>query len=65
MGQSAGLVTPREKEVLQLLAKGMTYREIALQLGVTAETIKKHLKNIYQKLQVQNKIKALNKFRLL
>ena len=55
----------REKEVLELLSKGLLYKEIAECLGVTHETVKKHLKNIYQKLHVQNKIEALNKFRLL
>lgn len=59
------LLSLREKEVLELLAKGLLYKEIADQLGVTHETVKKHLKNIYQKLHVQNKIEALNKFRLL
>ncbi len=55
----------REKEVLELLSKGLLYKEIAERLGVTHETVKKHLKNIYQKLHVQNKIEALNKFKLL
>lgn len=59
------LLSIREKEVLELLAKGLLYKEIADQLGVTHETVKKHLKNIYQKLHVQNKIEALNKFRQL
>ena len=59
------LLSQREKEVLELLAKGFSYKEIASQLGVSMETVKKHLKNIYQKLHVQNKIEALNKFRLL
>lgn len=59
------LLSHREKEVLELLAKGLLYKEIALELGVGNETVKKHLKNIYQKLHVQNKIEALNKFRLL
>ncbi|MFI5133255.1 MAG: response regulator [Chitinophagales bacterium] len=59
------LLSPREKEVLELLAKGMLYKEIAERLGVGTETVKKHLKNIYQKLHVQNKIEAINKFRLL
>ena len=53
----------REKEVLELLAMGLLYKEIAEKLGVTHETVKKHLKNIYQKLHVQNKIEALNKYR--
>jgi two-component system, NarL family, response regulator LiaR len=59
------LLSPREKEVLEWLAKGLVYKEIAQRLGVGSETVKKHLKNIYQKLHVQNKIEALNKFRLL
>ena len=59
------LLSIREKEVLELLAKGLLYKEIADKLGVTHETVKKHLKNIYQKLHVQNKIEALNKFRHL
>ena len=59
------LLSIREKEVLELLAKGLLYKEIADKLGVTHETVKKHLKNIYQKLHLQNKIEALNKFRQL
>ncbi len=53
----------REKEVLEHVAKGLLYKEIAEQMGITRETVKKHLKNIYQKLHVQNKIEALNKFK--
>jgi NarL family two-component system response regulator LiaR len=59
------LLTNREKEVLDFLAKGLLYKEIAEKLGVSHETIKKHLKNIYQKLHVQNKIEALKKVNLL
>ncbi|MEO6611566.1 MAG: response regulator transcription factor [Chitinophagaceae bacterium] len=62
---TASLLSLREKEVLEWLAKGLLYKEIAQHLGVGTETIKKHLKNIYQKLHVQNKIEALNKFKLL
>lgn len=61
----SNLLSLREKEVLELLSKGLLYKEIAEKLGVTHETIKKHLKNIYQKLHVQNKVEALNKFKLL
>ena len=53
----------REREVLELLSKGLLYKEIAEKLDISHETVKKHLKNIYQKLHVQNKIEALNKFR--
>lgn len=63
--EESSLLSTREKEVLELLAKGLLYKEIAEKLGITHETVKKHLKNIYQKLHVQNKIEALNKFKLL
>ena len=59
------LLSKREKEVLELLSKGLMYKEIAYHLGLSTETVKKHLKNIYQKLHVQNKVEALNKFKLL
>lgn len=65
MNDAAQLITPREKEVLHLLSTGLTYEKIALQLKVSHQTVKMHLKNIYRKLGVQNKIEALNKFRLL
>lgn len=59
------LLTPKEKQVLQLLSKGSTYKEISKPMNVSPETVKKHLKNIYRKLKVQNKIEALNKVKLL
>ncbi|MBI2729436.1 MAG: response regulator transcription factor [Sphingobacteriales bacterium] len=65
MNEEGFLLSTREKEVLELLSKGLMYKEIGEKLGITHETVKKHLKNIYQKLHVQNKIEALNKFKLL
>lgn len=59
------LLSTREKEVLELVAKGLIYKEVAHRLEISADTVKKHLKNIYQKLHVQNKVEALNKFRLM
>jgi DNA-binding NarL/FixJ family response regulator len=59
------LLSVREKEVLEFLSRGLLYKEIADKMGISHETVKKHLTNIYQKLHVQNKIEALNKFRLL
>ena len=59
------LLSGREKEVLELVAQGLLYKEIAIRLTISTETVKKHLKNIYQKLHVQNKVEALNKFRFL
>lgn len=65
LSDAGALLSDREQEVLQLLAKGLQYKEIASQLYISTETVKKHLKNIYQKLHVQNKVEALNKFRML
>lgn len=60
--QSLMLLTVTEKEVLELLAQGFLYKEIADKKNVTIDTIKKHIGNIYRKLQVSNKIEAINKF---
>jgi len=55
------LLTTREKEVVQLLSMGLTYEKMAAQLKVSHQTVKMHLKHIYRKLKVQNKIEALQK----
>ena len=65
MNETVRLLTPREKEVLHLLSTGLSYEKISVQLEVSHETVKMHLKNIYRKLDVQNKIEALNKMKLL
>lgn len=59
------LLTQREKEVVQLLAGGLTYKKMAMKMKVSHETVKMHLKHIYRKLNVQNKIEALHKVKLL
>jgi DNA-binding NarL/FixJ family response regulator len=59
----AGSLTERENEILDLLAQGYLYKEIAEQLFVSRLTVKKHIHNIYEKLQVQNRTEALNKAR--
>lgn len=55
------ILTPKEKEVLKSLAKGLRYKEIADEFGVSMETIRSHARNIYEKLQVQSRTEALNK----
>ena len=55
------LLTKREYELLQLLAKGLLYKEIAPQLNISINTTKQHIHNIYEKLHVQNRTEALNK----
>jgi len=55
-------LTPRENEILGLLAKGLSYKEIADQLGVTFRTVQAHLHTIYGKLHVQSRTEAVLKF---
>ena len=57
------LLTPRELEVLQLVSQGLIYKEIGEKLFISHETVKQHIKKIYNKLHVQNKVEALNKMR--
>ena len=52
-------LTDRERDVLELLAKGYTNRQIADQLGITANTVKKHVDHILQKLQVSTRAAAV------
>jgi DNA-binding NarL/FixJ family response regulator len=53
--------TTREQEILNALAKGLTYKEIADQLFISIETVRTYLRKIYEKLQVHSKVEALNK----
>jgi DNA-binding NarL/FixJ family response regulator len=52
----------REREVLELLSKGLPYKEIANMLGVNIETVRKHCHNIYEKLQVSSRTEAVVKY---
>lgn len=52
-------LTERETEVLQSIAEGKSYSKIALDLFVSKETVRSHIKNIYRKLEVRNKADAL------
>jgi DNA-binding NarL/FixJ family response regulator len=56
------ILSQREKEIMHFVARGLMYKEIATQLGIHRETVKKHLSRIYYKLHVQNKVEAVNKF---
>src|ERR1700754_1070264 len=52
----------REKEILEQLSKGLMYKEIAAELHISAETVRKHVYHVYEKLHVTNRIEAVNKF---
>lgn len=54
-------LSEREKEILNLLSTGLRYKEIAERLFVSTETVRTHIRNIYQKLQVGSRTDALNK----
>lgn len=54
-------LTPREKELLDLLSKGYRYKEIAEKLFISFETVRTHIHNIYEKLHVQSRTEALNR----
>ena len=54
-------LTVREVEVLEQLAKGLKYESIAQNLFLSTGTIRKHVENIYSKLQVHNKLEAIQK----
>ncbi|CAM3407223.1 Two-component response regulator [Flavobacterium longum] len=54
-------LTAREIEVLEQLSKGLKYNHIAENLVLSVGTIRKHIENIYAKLQVHNKIEAIQK----
>ncbi|MBL7926504.1 MAG: response regulator transcription factor [Bacteroidia bacterium] len=55
------LLTAREKEILDLLAQGLMYKEIAFRKEIAVETVRKHVYNIYEKLQVDTRTEAINK----
>jgi DNA-binding NarL/FixJ family response regulator len=54
-------LTGREKEILGLLSKGESYKLIAGQLGISLDTVRTHIKKIYEKLQVHSQTEAVSK----
>jgi DNA-binding NarL/FixJ family response regulator len=61
-GKSMSVLSNRENEILVLLAKGLLYKEIAAYLFISQETVRKHVYHIYEKLHVNNRVEAINKF---
>ena len=54
-------LTQREKEILQQLGRGMQYKGIADHFSLSTETVRTHIRNIYEKLQVHSKEEAIRK----
>ncbi len=58
-GQAGDLLTPREKEILQLLAQGLPNKQIAQRIGISENTVKYHISSIYSKLGASNRTEAV------
>lgn len=56
-------LSKRETEIVQLVAKGLANKEIAADLGISVETVRVHLKHIYEKLHVRSRTEAAMKYR--
>ena len=54
-------ITPREYEVLQLIAQGLSNQEIAERLFLSLNTVKTHTSNVFSKLDVQRRTQAIQK----
>ena len=55
-------LTDREQEILSLLASGYMYKEIADELFISMDTVKTHIRHIYEKLQVRTRTEAVVKY---
>ena len=62
--RSLGL-TARECEILDLLASGQSNKEMARSLGISPNTVKTHVARVYEKLEVQKRVQAIEKARWL
>ena len=60
--KTEAILTKREVEIIELIAKGKMEKEVATELFISFKTVKTHISNIYQKLQVNTRIEALNKY---
>jgi DNA-binding NarL/FixJ family response regulator len=61
-GEKQNLLTSREQIVLDCLANGLAYKQIGDQLSISINTIRTHLRHIYEKLHVQSRTEAVAKY---
>jgi DNA-binding NarL/FixJ family response regulator len=61
-GEKQNLLTAREQRVLDLLAQGLAYKQIGGEMGISINTIRTHLRHIYEKLHVQSRTEAVAKY---
>jgi DNA-binding NarL/FixJ family response regulator len=55
-------LTPRERDILALLVEGFRYREIGAQLGIALDTVRTHIRHIYEKMQVRSRTEATARY---
>ena len=60
-GSSSYNLSDREKEVLQSLVDGNSYKMVAAEMGISVDTVRSHIRNIYDKLHVNSKSEAVAK----
>jgi DNA-binding NarL/FixJ family response regulator len=58
-GVSVGILTPREREVLQAIAEGLSTKDAARTLFISVKTVKNHLASIYEKLDARDRTQAV------
>jgi DNA-binding NarL/FixJ family response regulator len=59
--QAHSALTTRENEILTCLSEGLLYKELADKLGISIDTVRSHIRHIYEKLQVNSRAEAVNK----
>jgi DNA-binding NarL/FixJ family response regulator len=59
---SLGLLSKRELEILEMLSTGLVYKEISEKLFISSETVRKYVYSVYDKLHVNNRVEAVNRF---
>jgi DNA-binding NarL/FixJ family response regulator len=60
--EGMAMLTPREGDVLKLLAEGYAYDEIGERIGIATNSVRTHIKGIYRKLQVNNSVQAAKRY---
>ena len=58
----SSVLTPRQQQIIELIVKGNTYKEISQVLYISIETVRTHIKKIYKSLHVKNKAEAITKY---
>jgi RNA polymerase sigma factor (sigma-70 family) len=57
--KSRATLTPRERQIVALVARGLTNREIAAHLGISENTLRNQLHNVFRKLNVHNRLELV------